>query len=85
MSFTQTDLRVLFSLCPLCLLCLAFFIPSFLQGSLSPEERTLLETSHLGLVFSRFLTLCIMCGCGSLYLFLFATGGRFSDECYSEH
>jgi hypothetical protein len=37
-----------------------------------------METSHLVLNVPRSLTLCIMTGCGSLYLFTSAVGRSFS-------
>jgi hypothetical protein len=59
------------------LLSLPSFVHSFCllpQGSLSPEERDLLETSYLGPSVLRPLTLCVMSGCGSLYLFPSTSG-----------
>jgi hypothetical protein len=38
-----------------------------------------METSHLGQSVPRFLTLCIISGCGSLYLFPSAARGHFSE------
>jgi hypothetical protein len=49
-------------------------------GSLSPKERDLMETFCLELSVLRSLTLHIMSGYGSLYLFLFAAGGSLLDD-----
>ena len=38
-------------------LALTLFLPTLLEGSLSPEGRDLMETSHLGLRVPRSLTL----------------------------
>ena len=55
------------------------------SGSLNTVERDLMETSHLGLSVLRYLTLCIMSGCGSLYLFPSAAGGSFSEDDWARH
>ena len=43
-------------------------------------NEVLKEKGHLGLSIPRSLTLCILSGCGSLYLFPSAAGGSFSDD-----
>ena len=48
------------------------------MGSLSPEGRDLMETSHLGLSVSWCLTL--LSDLKSLYLFLSIEGESFSDD-----
>lgn len=53
---------------------------SLLQDSLSPEERKLMETFHLGLSVPRSLTLCVLSSYGSLYLFSSAAEGSVSDN-----
>lgn len=54
---------------------------TLVQDSLSLVEKDLVDTSHLRLSFSRkVLTLCIMPGCWSLYLFSPAVRGSFSDS-----
>lgn len=61
-------------------LWLIFFLPSLPQGFLSSEGRNLMKTSHLGLSVLRSLTLSIMSGCRSMYLFPSAAGRSFSDS-----
>lgn len=56
----------------------SYILPCLPQHFLSPEWRDLMETYHLKLRVQWSLTLCTMYGCGSLYLFLSAAGGRFS-------
>lgn len=51
-----------------------------LQGFLSIERRDLIETSHLGQSIPRSLTLHIISGRGSLYLFPFDARGILSDD-----
>lgn len=60
------------------------WIPSFLQSSLIPKGRDLMETSLLGIRAPRSLTLYILSGYGSQYLF-FAVGGSFSDNGWMQH
>lgn len=50
------------------------------QGSLGPERRDLMETFYLELSIPRSLALCILSGCGSLYLFPSAARGSFSND-----
>lgn len=50
------------------------------QNFLSPDRRYLIETSHLGVNGPRSLTFRSLSGCGSLYLFLYASGGGISDD-----
>ena len=84
MSFAHTDLVVLVSLvssipsgsCALSVL----FLPPVLQSFLSSDGRDLLETSYLELSVPRSLTLIVMPGCGSQYLFPSASGESFSDD-----
>lgn len=45
-----------------------------LQGSLSPDRRDLMETCHIGSNVPSSPSLCIMSGCGFLYLFPSAGG-----------
>lgn len=61
----------------------SYTLSPFLQGSLSLEERDLMETSCLGPSVPRSLTLCIMSDCGSLYLSTSVAGVSFSDDSYS--
>lgn len=61
-------------------LAFTLFGPPLLQGSLRPEERDLIETSHLGRVVSRSLIFWIMSGCGSLFIPIYYTGGSFSND-----
>lgn len=61
-------------------LALTFFMPPVLQGSLSPEERHLMEECHLVLSIPRSLTLCTVSTCESQNLFPSTTGAGFSDE-----
>lgn len=70
--------KVLIIWCPSSSLAFILFVPTVLRSSVSPEERDLMETCHLGLYFPRSLTICI--GCGSRYLFQSAEGGSFSDN-----
>jgi hypothetical protein len=63
MSFTQVAFEgLVFLACPspLALTYNILFLPPLLPGSLSPEERDLMEISHLGLSIPRSLTLCVM-------------------------
>lgn len=73
-------LRTLFSWCPSSPLPLSFFPPPLPQGSLSPEGRDWMEISYLGPSLQRCVILCIMSGCGCLYLFPLAAEGKFSDD-----
>lgn len=50
-------------------LAFTLLLSSLLQCYLSPEERDLKEKSHLGFSIPRSLTLWIISGCVSLYLF----------------
>ena len=56
--------RAWFPSCPPSPLAFTFFLPPFLQGSLSPEGRDFMETSHLGLKILRSFIPCILSGCG---------------------
>jgi hypothetical protein len=66
--------------CPPSPLALTFFLPPLLWGSLRPKGRDLMEIVHIGLRVPRFLTLCIVSGSGSVYLFLSTAGGSISDD-----
>ena len=59
-----------------------FPIPSASSSTEFPElcGRDLMEISHLELCILRSLTLCIMSGCESLYLFPSAAGRSFSVD-----
>lgn len=61
-------------------ICMVSFIHSGIkscsQGSLNPEWRGLLQTSHVGISVSRFLTVYPLAGCSSLYLHLCMAQGN---------
>ena len=63
---------------------LALILPSLSRGSLSPEERDLMETSCLQLSVPRFLPLWIMPGC-LLYFVPSAAGGSIYDHGWGRH
>lgn len=65
---------------PLSPLALTALLLPFLQGSLSPKRRDLMDTSHLRRSFSRSFTLCTLSHCRSLYLFASPTGRSSSDD-----
>lgn len=46
-------------------LALFIFLSPLLQSSLSPEEKCLMKTSHLGLSVPKSLSLCELSSCGS--------------------
>ena len=68
------------SLLPPFTLALITFLLPLLQTSLNPKEKDLMETFLLGLSVPWSLSLCIMSGCGCLYLFPSAAEGTFSDD-----
>jgi hypothetical protein len=76
----HVDLGALFSWCPPSPLTLILFLSPFLWGSTSPEGKNLMETSYLWPSVLRSLTLYIMSGCHSLYLFPSAAEGSFPDD-----
>lgn len=49
-------------------LALVLSLPPILQGSLTPARRELMDPSHIELSVPRSLILCVVSGCGSLYL-----------------
>ena len=80
MSFAHVDLEGLVSFCLPLPLALTFFLPPLTWGSMSPEGQDLMKISHLGLSVPRPLTLWILSGCGSLYLFPDTAARSFSDD-----
>ena len=57
----------------------------FLFLGFSGNPRDLMKTSHLGVSVPRFLTLCMLSGCGSLYLFLPTAQESFSEDGWARH
>jgi hypothetical protein len=85
MCISPANLEGLTSLFPLFSLALTLFLPPFLQESLGPEGKDLMEISCLGLAVSRSLTLCILPAYGFLYLFPSAAGGSFPADGRARH
>lgn len=56
------------------------FLHHFVKGSLSPDGKVLMETSHLGLIVLRSFIHFTLSNCGFLYLFLSSAGGSFSED-----
>lgn len=80
MSFAQVDLKDLIFLVSSFLSGPHTLSPSYSVGSLNPEGRALIQSSHLNLSVLKSLILYIMSGFGSLYLLLSAAGGSFSND-----
>lgn len=76
--------KVFFPWCFPSPLTLKIFLP-LVQGSLSPEERELMETPHLGLSVSRSLTVCTLSRFVDLYLVSSTARERFSDGGGARH
>ena len=56
-----------------------WLLPPLPKGVLSSLERDLMEAFHVGESVPRLLTICILSGCGSLFLFPSGARGSFSD------
>jgi hypothetical protein len=52
-------------------------------GFLNPEGRDLMKTFYLGQSVPRSFSLCVMSGCGSLYLFPSAAGRSLLNKALS--
>jgi hypothetical protein len=65
--------------CPLTTPVFTLFLLPLPQWSLNPSVKKVMETSNLGPSIPGSLTLCMMSGRGSIYLFPSASGGSFSD------
>lgn len=67
-------------------LALSLLLPQLLQGSWSPKRGERSDGAiPLGLNIPRSLTLFLLSGCGSLYLFLSAAGESFSENGWAAH
>lgn len=73
-NFEHLDLRAMFTWCPPPSVALTVLPFLLLQGSLSPNRRDSMETCHIGSNVPSSPSLCIMSGCGFLYLFPSAGG-----------
>lgn len=61
------------------------FSASSSAGFLNPKGRYLMQTSCSGVSVARSFILCILSGCGFLYLFPSTVAGNFSVDCWARN